>query len=240
MTDKSERHPFTGQPIGPPVDATPARLPEPIVLNGRYGHIERLRPGHDADLWNVLKGHDPIWTYLSTYGPFANLAEFSKWLNGRVALDDPYSYAIIDSSGRAVGISTLMEIRPAMRAIEVGHIVYSPALQRTPLGTEAQYLLARYAFETLGYRRYEWKCNALNAPSRRAALRYGFVYEGTLRQRMIAKGHNRDDAYFSMLDGEWPARKAAFERWLAPENFDATGKQKISLSELNAAAAASI
>ncbi len=240
MTDKSERHPFTGQPIGPPVDATPARLPEPIVLNGRYGHIERLRPGHDADLWNVLKGHDPIWTYLSTYGPFANLAEFSKWLNGRVALDDPYSYAIIDSAGRAVGISTLMEIRPAMRAIEVGHIVYSPALQRTPLGTEAQYLLARYAFETLGYRRYEWKCNALNAPSRRAALRYGFVYEGTLRQRMIAKGHNRDDAYFSMLDGEWPARKAAFERWLAPENFDATGKQKISLSELNAAAAASI
>jgi RimJ/RimL family protein N-acetyltransferase len=236
MTDKSERHPFTGQPIGAPVDATPARRPEPVVLEGRYGRVERLRPDHDADLWSVVKGHDPIWTYLSTYGPFANLAEFSKWLAGRVALDDPYSYAIIDSAGRAVGISTLMEIRTAMRVIEVGHIVYSPALQHTPLGTEAQYLLARYAFETLGYRRYEWKCNALNAPSRRAALRYGFVYEGTLRQRMIAKGHNRDDAYFSMLDGEWPARKAAFERWLAPENFDAAGKQKTSLSELNAAA----
>ncbi len=113
-------------------------------------------------------------------------------------------------------------------------------MQRTPLGTEAQYLLARYAFETLGYRRYEWKCNALNAPSRRAALRYGFVYEGTLRQRMIAKGHNRDDAYFSMLDSEWPARKAAFEQWLAPGNFDAAGKQRTSLSELNAAAAVSI
>ena len=127
-----------------------------------------------------------------------------------------------------------MQIRPDMRVIEVGHIVYSPALQRTPLGTEAQYLIARYAFETLGYRRYEWKCNALNAASCRAALRYGFVYEGTFRQHLIAKGRNRDNAWFSMLDGEWPARKAAFECWLAPENFDAAGKQRLSLSELNA------
>ena len=233
MTDTSERHPFTGQPIGPPVDPTPAHRPEPAVLEGRYGRIEKLRPDHDADLWNAVKGHDPIWTYMSAYGPFANFAAFSEWLTGRTKLDDPYSYAIIDLTGHAVGIATLMEIRPAMRVIEVGHIVYSPALQRTRLGTETQYLLARYAFETLGYRRYEWKCNALNAPSRRAALRYGFVYEGTLRQRMIAKGHNRDDAYFSMLDNEWPARKAAFERWLAPENFDGSGKQRTSLSEMN-------
>ena len=123
-----------------------------------------------------------------------------------------------------------------MRAIEVGHIVYSPALQKTPLGTEAQYILARYAFETLGYRRYEWKCNALNAPSRRAALRYGFKFEGILRQQMIAKGRNRDTTMFSMLDGEWPARKAAFERWLAPENFGPDGKQKLSLGTLNGAA----
>jgi RimJ/RimL family protein N-acetyltransferase len=235
MTEKSERHPFTGQPVGPEVDVTPARRPEPIVLTGRYGRVERLRPDHDADLWSVVKGHDPIWTYLSTYGPFANFATFSEWLASRAALADPYYYAIIDSAGHAVGVATLMEIRPAMRAIEVGHIVYSPALQHTPLGTEAQYLLARYAFETLGYRRYEWKCNALNGPSRRAALRYGFVFEGILRQRMIAKGRNRDDAYFSMLDSEWPARKAVFERWLAPENFDAAGKQKASLSALNAA-----
>jgi RimJ/RimL family protein N-acetyltransferase len=128
-----------------------------------------------------------------------------------------------------------MEIRPAIGVIEVGHILYSPALQRTPLGTEAQYLLARYAFETLGYRRYEWKCNALNAPSRRAALRYGFVFEGVLRQHMIAKRRNRDTAFFSILDSEWPARKAAFERWLAPENFDADGRQRASLSELNGA-----
>ena len=121
-----------------------------------------------------------------------------------------------------------------MRVIEVGNILYSPALQRTPLGTEAQYLLARYAFETLGYRRYEWKCNALNAGSRRAAARYGFVFEGILRGHMISKSRSRDTAYYSMLEGEWPARKAAFERWLAPENFDAQGRQRVSLSELNA------
>jgi RimJ/RimL family protein N-acetyltransferase len=154
-----------------------------------------------------------------------------------VTLGDPYSYAIVDRSGQVMGVATLMEIRPAMRVIEVGHIVYSPALQRTPLGTEAQYLLARYAFETLGYRRYEWKCDAHNAPSRRAALRYGFVFEGILRRHMIAKGRTRDTAYFSMLDSEWPARKAAFEKWLAPENFDASGKQRTSLSELNKMAA---
>jgi RimJ/RimL family protein N-acetyltransferase len=236
MTEKPERHPFTGQPVGPEVDETPARRPQPVVLAGRYGRVERLRADHAADLWNAVKGHDPIWTYLSSYGPFANFAAFSQWVANRVALDDPYSYAIINREAQAVGIATLMSISPANRSIEVGHIVYSPALQRTPLGTEAQHLLARYAFETLGYRRYEWKCNALNAPSRRAALRYGFVFEGILRQQMIAKGRNRDTAYYSMLDSEWPARKAAFERWLSADNFDAAGRQKLSLSELNKAA----
>jgi RimJ/RimL family protein N-acetyltransferase len=237
MTSQSEPHPSTGQPVGLPVDATPARRPEPVTLEGRYGRVERLAPDHDAALWEAVKGHDQIWTYMSTYGTFADAAAFSQWIAGRVKLDDPYSYAIVDRSGRALGIATLMEIRPAMRVIEVGHIVYSPALMRTRLGTEAQYLLARYAFETLGYRRYEWKCNALNAGSRRAALRYGFVHEGIFRQHLIAKGRNRDNAWFSMLDGEWPARKAAFERWLAPENFDADGKQRLSLSELNKAPA---
>ena len=130
-----------------------------------------------------------------------------------------------------------MEIRPAMRVIEIGHITYSPALQRTPLGTEAQYLFARYAFETLGYRRYEWKCNSLNAPSRRAALRFGFKFEGIFRQHMIVKGHSRDTAWYSMLDSEWPARKAAFERWLAPDNFDGAGRQRTSLATLNGAPA---
>jgi RimJ/RimL family protein N-acetyltransferase len=232
MTGACEPHPVTGQPVGLPVDATPAQRPGPVTLEGRYGHVERLSQHHDAALWNAVKGHDHIWTYMS-YGPLADFAAFSKWLAGRVKLDDPYSYAIIDRSGQAVGIATLMEIRPAMRVVEVGNILYSPSLQRTPLGTEAQFLLARYAFETLGYRRYEWKCNALNAPSRRAAFRYGFVFEGILRQHMIVKGKSRDTAYFSLLDSEWPARKAAFERWLAPQNFDAEGRQKTSLTELN-------
>jgi RimJ/RimL family protein N-acetyltransferase len=233
MTIESEPLPSTGQPVGPQVDQTPAQPPGPVTLEGRYGRVEKLAQRHEADVWKALQGHDQTWTYMSTYGPFSDAANFSRWFAGRLRLDDPYSYALVDRSGKAVGIATLMEIRPAMRVIEVGHIVYSPAVQRTPLGTEAQYLLARYVFEMLGYRRYEWKCNALNAPSRRAALRYGFVFEGVLRQQMIAKGRNRDTAYYSMLDSEWPARKAAFERWLAPGNFDAAGKQKVSLAELN-------
>jgi RimJ/RimL family protein N-acetyltransferase len=231
VTSRSEPDPKTGQPVGMPVDATPAQRPGPITLEGRFGRVERLAQHHDRDLWDAVRGHDDTWTYMSSYGPFADFSAFSKWIGSRLPLDDPYSYAVVEPSGRAVGIATLMEIRPAARSIEVGHIVYTPALQRTPLGTEAQYLLARYAFEMLGYRRYEWKCNALNEPSRRAALRYGFVYEGTLRQAMIAKGRNRDTAYFSMLDSEWPARKAAFESWLAPGNFDGQGRQKTRLGE---------
>jgi RimJ/RimL family protein N-acetyltransferase len=212
VTVPSEIDPKTGQPVGLPV-TNPAAGPRPgpVTLQGRYGRVERLAQHHD-------------------------FPTFSKWVGSRPPLEDPYSYAIVEPSGRAVGISTLMEIKPAMRSIEVGHIVYTPRLQRTRLATEAQYLLAKYVFETLGYRRYEWKCNALNAPSWRAALRYGFVYEGLLRQAMIAKGRNRDTAYFSMLDSEWPVRKAAFEQWLAPDNFDGDGRQKTSLAALNAKA----
>ena len=220
-------------PVGEPVDTTPAKRPGPVTLQGRFGRIEKLQASHAADLWAVFAGHDEAWTYISTDGPFTNAEEFAAFIAKRAAADDPYAYAIIDESGRAVGYFTLMEIRPDMRVIEVGHVLYSPALQRKPLGTEAQYLLARYAFETLGYRRYEWKCNALNAASRRAALRYGFTYEGTFRQHLIAKGRNRDNAWFSMLDSEWPQRKANFERWLAPENFTAQGKQILSLSAMN-------
>lgn len=231
---KHDVHPQTGQPIGFPVDATPAQRPGPVVIEGRYGRVEKLMPEHASDLWRVFAGHPEVWTYISTDGPFNDEAEFTPFIAKRAAASDPYAYAIVDLSGRAVGYFTLMEIRPEMRVIEVGHVLYSPALQRTPLGTEAQYLLARYAFETLGYRRYEWKCNALNTPSWRAALRYGFIYEGTLRQHLIAKGRNRDNAWFSMLDSEWPARKASFERWLRPENF-VDGKQVESLSALNGA-----
>lgn len=218
-------------PVGAPVDATPAQRPGAVRLQGRFGCVEKLNARqHGRDLWNAVQGHDHVWTYMSAYGPFENEAVFAEWLQGRETLDDPYSYAIVDAAGRAVGIATLMEIVPAMRRIEVGHIVYSPALQRTPLGTEAQYLLARYVFETLGYRRYEWKCNAHNVASKRAALRFGFTYEGVLRQHMIAKGRNRDTAYYSMLDSEWPARKAEFERWLAVENFETDGRQKTRLA----------
>lgn len=226
------RHPQTGQPIGAPVDATPAKQPGPVTLEGRYGRVERLNSGHAPSLWEAVKSHDAIWTYMSRYGPFADAAEFSAWIDSRLPLQDPYSYVIVGPGNRTLGILALMEIRPAMRVVEVGHIVYSPALQRTPLGTEAQYLMARHCFETLGYRRYEWKCHTDNAASRRAALRYGFIFEGVLRQQMIAKGRNRDTAMYSMLDGEWPLRKANFERWLAPDNF-VDGKQKLSLRALN-------
>jgi len=227
------RHPQTGQPVGAPVDNTPAKRPGPVTLQGRYGRVEKLKAEHAASLWEAVKGHDAIWTYMSQYGLFADFAEFSTWVDSRIPLEDPYSYAIVGRDNRAVGIATLMEIRPAMGVVEVGHIVYSPALQRTPLGTEAQYLLARYAFETLHYRRYEWKCHSDNAASRRAARRYGFIFEGILRQHMIAKGRNRDTVMFSMLDSEWPERKRNFERWLAPENFTAAGEQILSLSAMN-------
>lgn len=225
-------HTKTGQPIGPVVaDPSPAPRPGPITLQGRYGRVERLDPKrHVRDLWDAIKGHDHIWTYMSAYGPFADNAEFADWLSSREPLDDLYYYTIVDPSGRAVGVATLMEIKPAHRSLEVGHIVYSPSLQRTPLGTEAQFLLARYVFKTLRYRRYEWKCNSLNEASRRAALRYGFTFEGILRQHMIAKNRNRDTAYYSMLDSEWPARKTAFETWLSPENFDSDGRQKSRLN----------
>jgi RimJ/RimL family protein N-acetyltransferase len=205
---------------------------------GHYGRVEKLKAAHAAALWSVFKGHDDVWTYISKDGPFASAKDFDAFIAMRAAPADPYAYVVVDRDGQPLGYFTLMEIRPEMRVIEVGHVLYSPTLQRTALATEAQYLLARYAFETLGYRRYEWKCNALNAPSKRAALRYGFVFEGTLRAHMIAKGRNRDTAYYSMLDSEWPARKAAFERWLSPENFNAQGSQILSLTALNAALAA--
>ncbi len=215
---------------GLPVDTTPAKKPGDVRLEGRFGAVEKLDAlRHGADLWHAVKDADQIWTYLVN-GPFADPKSFSAWLDERAALEDPYAYAILDKNNKAVGIATLLEIRPAMRVIEVGHILYSPALQRTPLATEAQYLLARYVFETLGYRRYEWKCDSQNAPSRRAAARFGFTFEGIFRQHMIRKGVNRDTAWFSMLDSEWPQRKAAFEAWLAPSNFDNDGRQKKSLA----------
>lgn len=228
----SRAHPDTGQPVGVTVDTAPARRPEPVMLPGRFGRIEKLAEKHAASLWNAIEADNAIWTYIAGGGPFANAAQCATWVKRRAAQDDPYAYAIIDRDEHVVGTAALMNIRPEMRVIEVGSIVYARALQRTPLGTEAQYLLARYAFETLGYRRYEWKCDALNAPSRRAAVRFGFGFEFIMRQHMIVHGRNRDTAWFAMLDSEWPARKASFERWLAPENFSG-GQQKRSLSAIN-------
>ena len=223
------------QPLGPPVDATPARRPAAVSLVGRFGSVERLDIARHGDsLWEAVAGHDRIWTYMS-YGPFADRTAFLAWLAERQKLDDPFYYAVVDRARRAVGVESLLAIRPDMRVVEVGHVLLSPALQRTALATEAQYLLARYVFETLGYRRYEWKCDALNAASRRAALRFGFVFEGIFRCHMITKGRSRDTTWLAMLDSNWPARREAFERWLAPENFDAEGRQKTSLRDLNGA-----
>jgi len=225
--------PAVEPPVGPIVGDGRAARPQPVVLEGRFGRVEKLDPiRHGADLWRAVGGHDHIWTYMA-YGPFPDFDAFSRWLGARAALADPFSYAVIDRSDQALGIAALMEIRPAVGVIEVGNIVLSPALQRTPLATETQYLLARYVFERLGYRRYEWKCDALNAASRGAALRFGFTFEGIFRQHMIVKARNRDTAWYAMLDREWPARKHAFELWLAPGNFDAEGRQKVRLAELS-------
>jgi RimJ/RimL family protein N-acetyltransferase len=213
-----------------PLNFAGAARPSPVVLTGRYGRVEKLDPArHGSALWDAIKTESTLWDYMP-YGPFDTAEHFQAWLSERATLTDPYVYAVVAPDGRALGIAALMRITPEMGVIEVGHIAYSPALQRTPLGTEAQFLLAQYAFDTLGYRRYEWKCNALNAASRRAAERYGFTFEGIFRQHMIVKGKNRDTAWYSIIDSEWPARKAAFERWLAPSNFDAQGRQKAGLA----------
>jgi RimJ/RimL family protein N-acetyltransferase len=211
------------------VDDTSAQKPGPVVLKGRYGRVERLDPTrHGPAFWTAVRGHDRLWTYLS-YGPFADETAFTAWLAERSRFEDPFYYAVLDTQDCAVGIAAFRDFRPAMRTIEIGHVVYAPALQRTPLATEAQYLLARYAFETLGYRRYEWRCHTLNDSSYRAALRLGFTFESIARQHMITKGRSRDTAWFSMLDTEWPARRAAFEAWLSPDNFDSEGRQRRSL-----------
>jgi len=225
-------------PVGPAVDPTPAAHPGPVTITGRFGAVVRLNAaGTAAPLWREIGKRDELWTYISGHGPFADERIFSAWLEERETQSDPYYYTVHGPDGRALGLIALMHIRAAMRVVEIGSIVYGAALQRTPLGTETQYLLARYAFETLGYRRYEWKCDSLNTPSRCAALRYGFAFEGIFRQHMIAKGRSRDTAYFSMLDGEWPDHKRNFEAWLQDDNFDRYGRQKHSLAAMNGAAA---
>ena len=228
MTDA----PAPEHPLGPEVPAGAALSPGAVILEGRFGRVEKLDPARRGDdLWRVTAGHDRIWAYVS-FGPFTDAKTLSAWLAERAALTNPFVYAVVNRTGRALGFMALTNIRPQMRVVEVGSVLYSPELQGTPLGTEAQYLLARYVFEELGYRRYEWKANTLNSPSCRAAQRLGFTFEGVFRQDMIMKGRSRDTAWYAMLDNEWRLRKLAFEQWLAPENFDPEGRQRASLSDM--------
>ena len=225
------------QPIGEALaDFSVGATPHITLLEGNYCRLERLSVAKHldnlSDFYLEAKVVMPDWTYLSI-APAKNKEELHALLTKQEAAADPYFLAIIDKqTQKAVGTLALMRIDPKNRVIEVGWVNYSPALQRTCMATEAQFLLAKYVFEVLQYRRYEWKCDSLNAPSRRAAERLGFVYEGTFRQAVVYKGRSRDTAWFAMIDKEWEANKRALEQWLSPENFDSQGKQRKSLSAI--------
>ena len=222
--------PTFGEPIP---NWTPPSWPGNDVMSGRFVRLERLDPArHAADLHAANRADDSIWDYLG-YAPFATAAEYRAWAEGVVAERDPWFLAVIDqATKKPAGVASYLRITPAQGTIEVGHICLSPALQRTPAATEAMFLMMDWAFRA-GYRRYEWKCDALNWPSRRAAQRLGFSYEGTFRQHMMYKGRNRDTAWFAMIDRDWPALRKAYQTWLAPENFEG-GRQIRRLSELTA------
>lgn len=225
-----------GQPVGMPLPHwRPPPAPPRAVLAGRWCRLEPLDAArHAAALYEANAGDvtDAMWTYLS-YGPFATLADYRAWMESVAAGKDPLFFAILDEQGHALGIASYLRIDPANGVLEVGHLAYSVRLQRSRIATEAMFLLMRNAFD-LGYRRYEWKCNALNEPSRAAALRLGFTLEGLFRQAIVTKGRNRDTAWYSVIDVEWPTLRAAFERWLAPDNFDAAGRQRLRLNDLTA------
>ncbi|MDJ0629628.1 MAG: GNAT family protein [Rhodobacter sp.] len=211
----------------------PPRWPDADRFEGRYARVELLSEAHAAALHAANAEDDRIWDYLP-YGPFASVEAYSTWVRDAAAGDDPRFHAVYDiETGRWGGVASLMRINPAAGSIEVGHINFARGLQRTRAASEAMYLLMRWAFEA-GYRRYEWKCDARNFGSRRAAERLGFSFEGVFRQAAVVKGRNRDTAWFAAIDTEWPALKAAFETWLAPENFEASGQQRQRLSDLTA------
>ncbi|KKJ77741.1 hypothetical protein WH95_04655 [Kiloniella litopenaei] len=225
-----------GQPIGPIVtNWTEPSHPTALELDGQYCKLEKLNPHcHAQDLFNANSEskEGEIWTYLP-YGPFAKFESYQRWVEEMAAKTDPLFYAVIDKkTQKALGVASYLRITPVAGSIEVGHINFSPALQKTIIASEAMYLMMRYIFVELGYRRYEWKCNALNEGSKEAAKRLGFSYEGTFRQAGIVKGRNRDTAWFSILDTEWPVMEQAFSRWLAPDNFTGDGNQITSLSDI--------
>jgi RimJ/RimL family protein N-acetyltransferase len=226
------------RPVGAPLDWAGAARPRRRTLQGVAASLEPLDvPRHARDLYEA--SHPPVtgpelWDYLP-YGPFADLREFTAWLAACERSPDPLWFAIVNrDSGRALGMASYLRIAPAHGVIEIGHIWMSPLLQRTRAATEAIYLLAREVFAQLGDRRLEWKCDALNAPSRRAAERFGFRFEGVFRQAAVIKGRNRDTAWYSLLDGEWPAARDAWEQWLDESNFDAAGRQRRALGEIHA------
>ena len=226
-----------GQAVGFSVEGwTPPPVPPLAPMAGRTCRLEPLDVArhaaglHDA---NLLGEDGRNWAYLP-YGPFEAFDAYQAWLTSVASKSDPQFHTIVDlATGAPAGVASYLRIDPDAGSIEVGHIKYSPRLQRTVAATEAMYLMMRRAFE-LGYRRYEWKCNALNAPSRAAAQRLGFSYEGIFRQARVDKGRNRDTAWYAMIDREWPAIDRAFQRWLDPSNFDAEGRQRTSLSALTA------
>ena len=222
------------RPVGPLVDPLPpGTAPDRRILNGRWMRLEPVSVAHHGvKLWSAIDGKDPqgdLWTWMA-YGPFADEATFLTWLKDREAARDPWFYAFVKrDSGEALGMGAFMRLDAANGAIEIGNIWMAPALQRTRESTEAIYLMMRHAFEDLGVRRLEWKCDALNAPSRKAAERFGFEFEGLFRQHFIIKGRNRDTAWFAMIDKDWPKVRAGFEAWLSEGNFDAEGKQRVGL-----------
>ena len=224
-----------GQPIGEAVDWSPRPPVLPVTLTGRTVTLEPLAERHVDDLAEAFLGHPEIWTY-SPSGPYDDRAGVAGFVARHLADPDHVPLTVL-VDGRAVGVECLMRIEPAHGVVEVGGIVLAPVLQRTTASTEAAYLLARHVFEDLGYRRYEWKCDSLNAPSRAAAARLGFTYEGRFRQALVYKGRNRDTDWFSITDREWPAVKAGFEAWLDPANHGPDG-QLARLEDLRARAAA--
>lgn len=221
------------RPLGRPVPGwTPPPLPSRKTLIGRWCQLEPLDPARHGEALFAANGGDvAMWDYMAN-GPFDSLGAYMAWAEEAAALDDPLMFAIVDTAdGAPKGVASYLRIAPTSGAIEVGNIAFSPTLRRTRAGTDAMYLMMRRAFE-MGYRRYEWKCNAFNAPSRQLAMRLGLSYEGVFRQHMVVKGRNRDTAWYAAIDSEWPRLKAAFETWLAPENFDERGRQRQSLSAL--------
>jgi len=225
-----------GLPIGVAItDWKTVPRPPKTALEGHFCRVEpadverHARELHEA---NLLDQEDRIWTYLP-YGPFRELADYQDWMTQTCLGEDPLFYAIVDkASGKPVGVASYLRIVPESGVIEVGHINFAPPMQRTPGATEAMYLMMKRVFDELGYRRYEWKCDALNERSMKAARRYGFTFEGIFRQATLYKNRNRDTAWFSILDSEWPDTKRVFETWLSPDNFDPAGQQRQSLATL--------